>query len=121
MKIYIAHSRKGFDYEKQLYLPLEHALRSHKLVFPYRTEKQMDSKSVIAECDLVIAEVSFPSTGLGIELGWANMYQIPILGIHKKNAKVSQSVARIAKQLMPYNNPHDLVAKIENELNKLER
>lgn len=119
MKIYVAHARKGFDYKKNLYLPLEHALRYHKVTFPYRDDKAIDSRKIIAECDLVIAEVSFPSTGLGIELGWANMYQVPILAIHKKNAKVSSNVALVAKKLIPYSTSQQLVTKIEHEIHEI--
>lgn len=37
------------------------------------------TKDIIKTCDLMIAEVSLPATGLGIELGWAKAFKVPIL------------------------------------------
>ena len=35
-------------------------------------EKKIDPAQIIKKSDVVIAEVSYPATGEGIELGWAN-------------------------------------------------
>lgn len=119
MKIYISHS-VGFDYKKELYPALEHALRSHRVTFPFRDDKVVDSKNVIAECDLVIAEVSRHSTRVGIELGWANMFQVKIMAIHKKSAKISDSIKTVTTHFVPYSNSQDLAAKVALEIQKLE-
>lgn len=119
MKIYLAHSR-DFDFKTKLYPALEHALRSHRLTVPYKDGVFSDSKKHISSSDLIIAEVSVPSTGVGIELGWANMLQIPIMAIHKKGTKVSSSVQMIAKYTVQYTTSEDLASKITVEINKIE-
>jgi len=71
MKIYLCHSR-DFDYKNGLYKPVrESALnKQHEIVFPHENESSTtNTKDVIKTYDIVFAEVSFPATGLGIELG----------------------------------------------------
>ena len=50
-----------------------------------------DTKCV-RECDLFVAEVSHPSTGIGCELGIALTIGKPILAVAKHNAKVARLI-----------------------------
>jgi len=60
----------------------------HEFVFPHDGSLEAsNSKEVIQEAELFIAEVSYPSIGLGIELGWAEMQNTPIVCIHKESEK----------------------------------
>mgnify|MGYP002622954123 CR=1 FL=1 len=71
MKIYIAHSSK-FNFIEKLYNPLKNSkiFEENEVIFPHDDEsKSINTKDIIKECNLVIAEVSEISTGLGIELG----------------------------------------------------
>lgn len=111
MKIYVCHS-SAFDFVKELYEPLK-MIQGHELVLPHYGGNDAHSKDVIASCDLVIAEVSHPSTGMGIELGWADADGIPIACIHRNDAKVSDAVRHVAKELVAYDGPDDLVRVIE--------
>ena len=91
MKIYISHST-NFDFKKDLYQPLKDSNLSKNFIFPHeKSLKQNPLKKLFStkKCDLIIAEISLPSTGQGIELGWANMYKIPIICFHKKGSKYS--------------------------------
>ncbi len=74
MKIYIGHSRE-YNYLEDLYMPLKTSLlfKNHEIILPH-DKRNLISKDIIKKCNLFIAEVSFPSTGLGIELGWANIF-----------------------------------------------
>ncbi|MBU1929965.1 nucleoside 2-deoxyribosyltransferase [Candidatus Micrarchaeota archaeon] len=121
MKIYLGHSRE-LDFETELYDPLRHSRlsREHKFVFPYEEKKEpVDSKEVIKSCDLLLAEVSFPSTGLGIEIGWANYIGIPIIAVYKKGARVSRSLKLVAKEMIEYSDSKELVEKIQSRLKKV--
>jgi nucleoside 2-deoxyribosyltransferase len=40
----------------------------------------------LASCDLVLAEVSAPSLGVGYELGWATALNKPVLCLHRKRS-----------------------------------
>lgn len=37
----------------------------------------------LASCDLVVAEVTTPSLGVGYELGWATAWKKPVLCLHR--------------------------------------
>ena len=67
----------------------------------------------------MIAEVSYPATGLGIELGYADMYNIPILCIYKARLKVSNSLKLITDKFEQYENPEQIINIIQKHVNKL--
>ena len=85
MKIYFAHSR-SHDFQKEIYDPIRssHVYKNHEIIFPHENGISINSKMTIELCDLLIAEVSFPSTGLGIEIGWANMLGKNIVCVSKE-------------------------------------
>ncbi len=72
MKIYIAHSR-NFDFQNELYKPIRQSPlnNEHSFVLPHEnSDEPFNSKEYLEDkADLLIAEVSDPATGLGIELG----------------------------------------------------
>jgi nucleoside 2-deoxyribosyltransferase len=111
MKIYVCHA-SSFDFVKELYEPLN-AIAGHSFVLPHDDGNDVHSKDVIASCDLVIAEVSFPSTGMGIELGWADAAGVPIACIHRSDTKVSDAVRHVARETAAYDGLDDLVRAIE--------
>lgn len=113
MKIYIVHST-SFDYKTELYQPIKN-WRQSTFILPHDTQNEpLDSKQVIKECDLIIAEVSYPSTGSGIELGWGNMHDRRILCIHKEDCKPSSSLKMVSSDFLSYSSPEDLIQKLEN-------
>lgn len=121
MKIYCSHS-SSFDYKNEFYKPLElsRVAGDHRLLFPHRRLKTpVNTKDIIKESDLVLAEVSFASTGQGIELGWADEAGVPIMGVYRKGARISSSVRIVAKLLLEYENLGDMVAKVQKELDSL--
>ncbi|MDO8503514.1 MAG: hypothetical protein Q7S60_02385 [bacterium] len=64
------------------------------------------------ECNLILAEVSYPSTAQGIELGWANTYGVPIVVIYKKGTKPSDSIKAVSDTFIEYENSDDMVEKL---------
>ncbi len=123
MNIYVSHAT-SFDFQSELYGPLKEFLnlKNIKLVFPhenslelFNTKEFFDSK----QCNLVIADVSFPSTGQGIELGWANMMNIPIMCIHKSNTFSSNSLKAVSTTLIPYESIESIVSELEKHINQL--
>lgn len=110
MKIYVSHST-NFDYKKDLYKSLTDIIPHSKLILPHEKHHLPTfTKDIIAQrkCNFILAEVSYPSTGQGIELGWASLVDIPIICIHKKKATVSTSLQLIAARFMPYHKISDL-------------
>jgi len=114
MRIYIGHS-KDIDYKKDLYGPIRNSgLNSrHEIIFPHETDKFINSKDIIENCDLMIAEVTYPATGLGIELGWAEMLGKSVLCVSKKGSKLSGSLKVVTNDFIEYSDSDDLIKKIE--------
>ena len=70
MKIYVSHA-SSYDYRGELYEPLKLALPDHELFLPHEKSNDVsqEARDIIEACDIVLAEVSYPSTGQGVELG----------------------------------------------------
>ncbi len=117
MKIYIGHP-KQFDYKKNLYEPIRNSGldKEHEIIFPHEKDELLDSRDLIKSCDLMIAEVSLPSTGLGIELGWADCLGVPIICMHKKGSSISDSLKMTTDIFIEYSDGDEMVSLLENEL-----
>jgi hypothetical protein len=119
MIVYVSHSRE-FDYQKELYDLLDNLKLEIEFILPHKySDTPFNSKDFLQnkKCDLVLAEVSYPSTGQGIELGWADIFQIPILAIYKKDFKISGSLKVICKDFIEYESPEDLLLKLRKIFN----
>src|SRR5688500_45189 len=122
MRIQIGHSR-SFDFQNELYIPISTSivLRKHSIILPHAIEsKPVDTLHTIKDIDLFIAEISYPSTGLGIEIGFAICNNIPVIGIHRFGSVVSQSAIRFASKVFQYSNSEEFVSLIETEITKLD-
>lgn len=113
MRIYISHSSE-YDYVNKVYNLIKNSNlnESNNFVFPHES-KITNTKDVIANSDLVIAEVSIPSTGQGIELGWANYCKTPIVCIYEKGAEISSSLKFITNNFIEYEDVTDMIDKIK--------
>lgn len=118
MNIYVSHST-SFDFESELYKPLRGNTLADTFILPHETsDLQYRVKELFNEkkCDMVIAEVSFPSTGQGIELGWANDRGISIACFYKKGSVYSKSLTTISDTFIEYTESADLLEKIKKLL-----
>ena len=113
MKIYISDSSK-YDYKNKIYNPIKQSnlVRENTLFFPHDDNKIVNTKEMIANYDLVIAEVTLPATGQGIELGWADYAKTPIVCLYEKGAKISSSLKFITKDLIEYESEIDMINQI---------
>ncbi len=115
MKIYTAHSRE-FDYENELYQPIRSAeqLPQSDIILPHENDKaSANGRDFYKQLDLVIAEVSYPATGLGIELGWAFDSGVPIVCIYQSGKHYSGSLYAVTKQFYEYHNSDELISIIK--------
>jgi hypothetical protein len=122
MKIYVAHSTQG-NYHEDLYIPLKTSSMStdHTFILPHENSAtQYNSKELFKkhECSLVIAEVSYPTTGEGIELGWADIYQIPIICIYKEGTRPSGALKVISNTFLQYSDSNDMIAQLKSYIEK---
>ncbi len=105
MKIYVAHS-SDFDYQNELYVPLKNSeiFKQHEFILPHDDNNYKHERDFYKSIDLVIAEVSYPSTGLGIELGFLYDDNKPIYCIHQSDKKISSSISVVASNINVYSN-----------------
>lgn len=120
MNIYVSHLRK-YDFKNELYFPIRNSSlnNKHNFILPHEnSEDPFNTKELFESegCDLVLAEVSFPATGQGIELGWADFLKIPVVCIYKDGTKPSGSLSVISKDVLMYTDTDDMILKIENAL-----
>ncbi len=73
---------------------------------------------VITKCDLFIAEISSPSTGVGMELQMAQEHKIPVIGLCRQGVKPSSMAVGIpsVKKVVFYKNQKDLLVQLEKRL-----
>ncbi len=118
MKIYVSHS-SSYDYQNELYQPLRTSElnRLHEIILPHENSiDQFNSKDYMKECSLILAEVSYPSTGQGIELGGANLYEAPIMCLYKKGTTPSASLKVVSDTFIEYENSEDMIHKLSEYL-----
>ena len=118
MNIYISHSSK-YDYKNNIYNPIKNSnlFKLHNFFFPHDdNNKVINTKDIISNYDLLIAEASLPATGQGIELGWADYAKTPILCIYQKGAKISSSIKFLTNDFIEYENTDDMIKKISDFL-----
>lgn len=118
MKIYISHSNK-FNYFDELYIPLLNSKikEENELIFPHSKElENVDTKEILASCDVLIAEISNPAIGVGIEIGRAEACNLKIICLLKNGVKCNSSVKRVADNIIKYNNIQEMINKLEKGL-----
>lgn len=120
MKIFVAHA-SAFDYKKKLYEPLrDSALNAeHEILLPEEAGETWNTKEVIESADAFLLDASLPSTGAGIEAGWAHAAGVPIVVIHEKGSVPSSVVSYIAASEFVYDDADDLIAKLSGTLSGL--
>jgi hypothetical protein len=118
MKIYLAHSTH-FDFKEKLYTPIKNSplATEHEWHFPHETDAPPEiSRDMIKGCDALVADVSAPSLGVGIEMGWADAFHVPVIAMNERGSKVSFSIDNVVTQRFEYENQGDMLAKLESAL-----
>jgi hypothetical protein len=114
-KIYVSHTT-SFDFKEKLYKPLK-KLKEFELILPHeKSETPEHSKDIIKTCSAIVAEISIPSHGVGIEIGWADSFGIPIIFIFKKNSKISTSLKLLSNNFIGYDRVENILPKLAETL-----
>ncbi len=93
----------------------------HQFIFPHENNPQsFNVKELLEkkEIDLVLAEVSEPATGQGIELARAGQFGVPIICIYKKESDISGSLKFLTDNFIAYANANDMLNKVEEFIAK---
>lgn len=122
MKLFVAHA-SDFDFRAKLYEPLRQSPLNaeHEIILPQETGREAMTRELIAGCDALIIDVSRPSTGAGIEAGWASAAGVPIIAVYEIGSTVSNAITYVTPQVLSYESPADLVAKLTTALSALPR
>lgn len=118
--VYVGHAR-SFDYQKELYAPLQQLALEWphvNLMLPHASEKFIDSRALFekGQCALFIAEISHASTGLGMELAYASVFNVPIVCLYKNGAPVNASIRSLNAPVHGYLNQDELVQQVRTAL-----
>ena len=114
MKVYVSHARRS-NFAEELYTPLKESNLAVEFIFPHDNNPQSFNAKELFEsgsCDFVLAEVSQPATGQGIELAWAHSNNIPIICIYKIGSDISGSLSFLTDKFLEYADEKDMVSKV---------
>jgi hypothetical protein len=118
MKIYIGHS-SDIDFQTELYEPIRNAefYSKHAFIFPHDQGTSIfNPQSFYTSLDLFVAEVSEPSTGLGIELGWCKAAGIKVVCVHKTGTTPSSALTAVSNDIYEYASSKHLLEIIQAAL-----
>ncbi|HAN09516.1 MAG TPA: hypothetical protein DCP90_02770 [Clostridiales bacterium] len=125
MIIYFAHSRdEKLDYYELYNIIKQNSVyKRHEIILPHDNKDSIskNSKEIIQKCDLFIAEVSFNSVGLGVEIGRAEMCEIPMLLLHKEGKLSSRSLKFVTDNIISYKSLEDFSNIIQTNIENIER
>jgi nucleoside 2-deoxyribosyltransferase len=128
MNIYFACSLTGGREFESVYQAIVHALveKGHQVPTAHLAEsgimeveaalnpRAVYSRDVtwIRDCDLLIAEISVPSHGVGYEIGFALGVGKPVLALHQNGRKVSKMISGNPDEnltVKPYSTPSEAI------------
>jgi hypothetical protein len=120
MRIYLAHS-SNFNFSEKLYSPIKESelSKDHEILFPQEGPVEEITRNMIEEADALLADVSQPSLGVGIEMGWADSFHVPVIAMNEKGSAPSFSIDNVVSERFEYENPEDMIEKITVALAKL--
>lgn len=72
----------------------------------------------IKSSEILLAETS--DKGIGIEVGYAKVLQIPVIYIRSSNVKHSTTISDISDYHINYENTNDLESQLNTILNKMD-
>lgn len=118
MKVYCAHA-STISYKDAFYAPLrnDERFKTIDFVFPHNNQHEgFNTVDVLKKCDFLIADVSAPSTGLGIELGRAERFNVPIIAFHQNKTQPSSAIRFVTSKIFSYNDSDELCDLICKEI-----
>lgn len=117
-RVRIGHST-SYDYQTQLYdvvRALKNLPPDVTISLPHEDGGEGDStRTFFTEgCDLFIAEVSAPSTGLGMEVAYAHAAGVPVVYLHHADCQPSSSLKIVSSTFLAYASRTELARHLES-------
>lgn len=115
---------KSFDEKLRKFLKQSFGIKAYSFVFDFKkkTNNKILMQSAlkkIDESDLLIAELSYKSIGIGIEVGYAKARGKKIIYIHKIGTEVSTTVSGICDIKIEYKDILNLLTQLKKVLHSL--
>lgn len=137
IKFYFAGAIRGGREKIDIYEKINNLLRNYGSILDEHvanrnvnelekdyTQEQIYSRDIswIKECDIVVAETSVPSLGVGYELAYAENLGKKIICIYDENTNLSAMIkGNKYFELIEYNNSSDLLLKLKEILDSLKK
>lgn len=103
---FVSHPSGGLQHTPTFFNAIQTFQKEHpdvEINFPHQQAEEVQlTKDSIAVSDLILVEVSIPSTGSGIELGWANAEGKKIIAFHQGGAAPSPAIKFVTEKLHVY-------------------
>jgi len=101
-------------------MPLQQSMGTeYDIFYPHDAHPEgVNTKDVIARSQLVLAEVSHPSTGQGIELGWADTSNVPIICFYRKGSAISGALRFVTQDFFEYTTTDDMIEQLRVAIEK---
>lgn len=135
MKFYFAGAIRGGRDKVNTYIKINELLKKYGTVLDEHVanpnvnnmEKDFSLEEIykrdinwIKECDIVVAEISVPSLGVGYELSYAERIGKPVICFYESGCRVSAMIGGNKYfKVFEYSDDNELLAKIENELKNI--
>ncbi len=132
MKFYFAGAIRGGREKLDVFIKINELLNNHGEVLDkhvanpnvFELEKNITLEERytrdiewIKECDILVAEVSTPSLGVGYEISYAESLGKRIICVYDKDIKISAMIGgNNHLELIEYSDINDLLTKLENKL-----
>ncbi len=118
-KIYFAHSFSKRDKYQDLYKELQNYFSGKNInlySFVFEFQEKIDNKSLMAKCleeitdsDLILAEFSDESVGVGFELGYAKAIGKETAYMYKTNSPLEQTADGTVDYFIEYQTAQDVI------------
>ena len=135
MKFYFAGAIRGGRDKVQTFIKINNLLKNYGIILDEHVANPNVSKieenhslseiynrdiEWLKDCDMVVAEVSTPSLGVGYELCFAENLGIPVIVLYDKNINVSAMICGNSYfNFIPYDNDDDMLEKLDNKVKSL--
>jgi len=104
-----------------MYLADKYSIETYSFVFDF-TEKVDDKKLMeealaeIDKSDMLLAEASDKSVGVGLEAGYAKAKGKKIVYLYKKGTEKQQTISGISDLLIEYESAEDIIKELDTVL-----
>lgn len=117
MKWFISHPSGGMQHTPTFFDAIKQFTEERsgiEVTYPHEQQAEVQlTQTAITEADLVLVEVSVPSTGSGIELGWANAAGKKIIAFHQGGSEPSPSVKFVTSEVHTYVTQEHIIDVLE--------